>query len=94
MKKIQTSVWCGSNVEEFEDNIDNIKCHVILPENHDDIIKFSKKRCPFRHPSLLYKKSEIIKAGNYRQYYLCEDYDLYVRLLRNGCKCYNIQKPF
>lgn len=82
----------GTNVKEFENTIDNVNCKVILPEKQDNIYKFSKKRCPFRHPSLLYKKSEILKAGNYREFYLCEDYDLYVRLLRNGCKCYNIQE--
>ncbi|MDD3341525.1 MAG: glycosyltransferase [Bacilli bacterium] len=83
----------GSNVEEFEDNIKNINCHVLLPEFQNDIYNFSKKRCPFRHPSLLYKKSAVLKAGNYRKFYLCEDYDLYVRMLSSECKCYNIQEP-
>lgn len=83
----------GTNVEEFEGDIDNINCHVILPENPDEIYKFSKRRCPFRHPTLLYKKSSVIKSGNYREFYLCEDYDLYVRMLRSDCKCYNIQEP-
>ena len=83
----------GTNVEEFERNIKDIKSHVILPEKHEEIYKFSKKRCPFRHPTLLYKKSEVLNAGNYREFYLCEDYDLYVRMLRNKCKCYNIQEP-
>lgn len=83
----------GSNVEEFMDTIDNVNCHVVLPEYQDEILKFSKRRCPFRHPSLLYKKSEVLKAGNYRKYYLFEDYDIYVRMLRAGCKCYNIQEP-
>ena len=83
----------GSNVEEFNGDISNVSCHVILPEYHDDIYKFSKKRCPFRHPSLLYKKSAVMKANNYREFYLCEDYDLYVRMLTTGCKCYNIQEP-
>ena len=83
----------GSNVEEFMNTIDNVNCHVILPEYQDEIFKFSKRRCPFRHPSLLYKKSEVLKAGNYRKYYLFEDYDIYVRMLRAGCKCYNIQEP-
>lgn len=83
----------GTNVEEFEGDITNINCHVVLPEEHESIYKFSKKRCPFRHPSLLYKKSEVLNAGNYRKFYLCEDYDLYVRLLRANCKCYNIQEP-
>lgn len=83
----------GSNVEEFNDNIDNVISHVRLPEKHEEIYKFSKTRCPFRHPSLLYKKSEVLKAGNYVEFYLCEDYDLYVRMLRAECKCYNIQQP-
>ena len=84
----------GTNVDEFENNIDEVQCHVILPETPEEIYKFSKRRCPFRQPSLLYKKSEVLKAGNYRKFYLFEDYDLYVRMLRNNCKCYNIQEPF
>lgn len=83
----------GSNVDEFEGDITRVNCHVILPEFQDDIYKFSKKRCPFRHPTLLYKKNAVLNAGNYREFYLCEDYDLYVRMLRSGCKCYNIQEP-
>lgn len=83
----------GCNVEEFEGSIDNVNSHVILPETQEEIYKFSKKRCPFRHPSLLYRKSEVMKAGNYREFYLCEDYDIYIRMLKSGCKCYNIQKP-
>ena len=82
----------GSNVAEFEGNIKNVISFVILPEKQADIYKFSKRRCPFRHPSLLYKKSYVLKAGNYREFYLCEDYDLYVRMLSTGCKCYNIQE--
>lgn len=83
----------GTNVREFENDINNISCNVVLPEKHQEIYKYSKSRCPFRQPTLLYKKSEILKAGNYREFYLFEDYDLYVRLLKNGCKCYNIQEP-
>lgn len=82
----------GTNVSEFIDSIDNTICNVILPEENEEIIKFSKKRNPFRHPSIMFKKSEVIKAGNYREYYLCEDYDMWLRMIRNGCKCYNIQE--
>lgn len=83
----------GSNVEEFEGDINHVIASVILPEKQEEIFKFSKRRCPFRHPSLLYKRSSVLKAGNYRKYYLCEDYDLYTRLLQINCKCYNIQEP-
>lgn len=82
----------GTNVSEFIDSIDNVICNVILPETNEEIIKFSKKRNPFRHPSIMFKKSDVIKAGNYREYYLCEDYDIWVRMIRSGCKCYNIQE--
>lgn len=81
----------GTNVYEFNESINNIICKVILPETNEEILKFSKRRCPFRHPSIMYKKSSVIQAGNYREYYLCEDYDLWIRMIRNGCKCYNIQ---
>lgn len=83
----------GSTVNEFEDDIKHTISIVSLPEKHDDIINYAKKRCPFRHPSLLYKKTAVINAGNYRDYHLCEDYDLYTRMLQNGSKCYNIQQP-
>ena len=82
----------GSNVAEFIDNIENIVSYVKLPKKHSEITKFSKKRCPFRHSAILYKKSEVLSAGNYRDFPLYEDYDLYVRLIRNGCLCHNIQK--
>lgn len=83
----------GTNVNEFIDDINNVISYVELPETHGDIAKFSRKRCPFRHPSVLYKKEEVLNAGNYHDMYLCEDYDLYIRMLKNGCKCYNIQIP-
>ena len=81
----------GTNVSEFIDSIDNVVCDVILPATNEDIIKFSKSRNTFRHPSIMFKKSAVINAGNYREYYLCEDYDMWLRMIRNGCKCYNIQ---
>lgn len=82
----------GSNCAEFNDSIKNIKCHVVLPENDTDIKKFSRKRCPFRHSAIMYKKSAVIRAGNYREYYLFEDYDIYVRMIETGAKCKNLQE--
>lgn len=82
----------GTNVIEFVDNPENVISKVVLPENQEQIYEFSKKRNPFRHPSIMYKKSEVLKAGNYREYYLFEDYDMWVRMIRAGCQCYNIQE--
>ena len=83
----------GSNADEFSEEITNVLARVILPETNEEIIKFSKKRCPYRHSGIMYKKSEILRAGNYQECYLCEDYDLYARMELAGTKGYNIQEP-
>lgn len=86
----------GSNVDEFEGTVTNVISHVILPETPEEAIKFARRRCPVRHSSLLYKKSDIIAAGNYRNIFRLEDYDLAVRVLREipkrGGGIYNIQE--
>lgn len=82
----------GSNIAEFTDSIENIRAYRVLPENHNEIIKFAKKRNPFGHPSMLLRKSKILEAGNYRTYYLCEDYDMWIRMFQVNAKAYNIQE--
>lgn len=93
LHKIPDLSIIGSNACEFYDNIKNVVANVVLPETNDDIIKFSKRRCPYRHSGILYKKSKILEAGNYQECYLCEDYDLYARMEIVGAKGYNIQEP-
>lgn len=82
----------GSNVEEFIDNTDNVVSSVVLPEYHEEIVAFAKRRCPIRHPALMYKKSAVIKAGNYRNYRHAQDYNLIVHMIMSGAKLYNIQE--
>ena len=82
----------GSNIAEFTDSIKNIKAIRKLPEKNEEIKKFAKRRNPFGHPSLMLKKEKVLEAGNYRSYYLCEDYDMWIRMIQIGVKCYNIQE--
>ncbi len=82
----------GSNAAEFYDNIDNVVAKVVLPETNEEIVKFSKRRCPYRHSGIIYRRSKILEAGNYQECYLCEDYDLYARMEMKGAKGYNIQE--
>ena len=92
MKKNPHIDVVGCNVYEFSENIDNIVSTVTLPEISDDIVKFAKRRCPIRHPALMYKKSKVIEAGNYKDYIHAQDYNLIVHMILNGSKIYNIQK--
>lgn len=82
----------GSNVGEFVNNIDNIVSYRIVPSSNKEIYKYSKKRDPFSHPSIMFRKSKVIEANYYYSEYLFEDYDLWIRMLRNNARCYNIQE--
>jgi len=82
----------GSNVTEFTDSVANVISTRKMPETHEEILAFSYRRNPFAHPSVMIKKDATLAAGNYRSFKFCEDYDLWVRMILNGAKCYNVQK--
>lgn len=91
MKEQQVDI-IGSNIIEFVGDVSNTKNIRKVPQNNDDIIQFAKKRSPFNHPSVMYKKSAVIEAGFYEDYRYFEDYNLWVTMLHKGFKGYNIQK--
>lgn len=80
-------------VEEFAASTEIIEACRVLPEKQEDILVFAKKRNPFNHPCVMYKKSAVEAAGGYQDFYLLEDYFLWVRMLQRGFGGYNIQKP-
>lgn len=83
---------CSAWVDEFENNIENILSTRKLPEKHVDIKMYAKKRCPINHPVTMFRKSTVLAAGGYQHFPLFEDYYLWVRMLMNGSKFYNIQE--
>ena len=80
-------------VEEFSDTITNVSVRRIVPEHQNDIIAFAKKRNPFNHPCIMYKKSAVQAVGSYQDFYLLEDYYLWIRMLQHGFIGYNLQEP-
>lgn len=84
----------GTQVYEFVATPDEPITLSHLPLELDDIIKYSKRRNPFRHTPMMYKKSKVLEAGNYSSDYLYfEDWDLFNRMLSRGCKGQNIDLP-
>lgn len=49
-----------------------------------------KSRSPFNQMTVMFKKDEVLEAGNYKQFYHNEDYYLWVRMYLNGGNFYNI----
>ena len=84
---------CSGTVEEFSDSIEHIYASRVLPMTHDDIVKFSHSRNPFNHPCVMYRKSAVESVGGYKDFYLLEDYYLWIRMLQNGSIGYNFQEP-
>lgn len=82
----------GSNIVEFTNNINNLLNKRIVPETDQEIKKFVKRRSPFNHPSVMYRKSAVVKAGGYQHFEFFEDYFLWIRMIRSGCITYNIQE--
>lgn len=80
-------------VEEFSDTIDHVTVRRIVPEQQADILAFAKKRNPFNHPCIMYKKNDVEAAGGYQDFYLLEDYYLWIRMLQQGFIGYNLQEP-
>lgn len=83
----------GSSVYEFSKSLENPDNIRVLPLSHNDILTFAKSRSPFNHPSVMYKKQSIIDVGSYQDFYLLEDYHLWIRLLNKGYISENIKDP-
>jgi len=84
---------CSGIVEEFTTDPDVVDTRRVPPENNAEIVEFAKKRNPFNHPCVMYKKSAVEAAGSYQNFYLLEDYYLWLRMLMIGYQGYNIQEP-
>ncbi len=80
----------GTQAIEFVDDINKPVQYNKFPLNHDDIVNYAHKRNPYAHPSVIFNKKAVLKAGGYREVYLCEDYDLWIRMIMSGAKCANL----
>ena len=84
---------CSGIVEEFATDPNTVDTRRVPPETNAEIVEFAKKRNPFNHPCVMYKKSAVEAVGSYQDFYLLEDYYLWLRMLMAGYQGYNIQEP-
>lgn len=81
---------CGSHILEFEGSTDNIVSKRRVPLVNEEIWKYQKRRDGFNHMTVMYKKSSVLKAGNYQSCMLMEDTYLWARMFLTGCKAKNV----
>ncbi len=81
---------CSAWIDEFETDKEHVTSRRLLPERHEDIVRYAKSRCPVNHVAVVYKKSVVLGLGGYQGF--PEDYYLWVRMIMNGCRFYNVQE--
>jgi len=81
---------CGSQIDEFEHTPADAAHSRRVPCEHEEIARFAKSRNPINHMTVCYRKLAVLAAGNYQHAPLYEDYDLWVRMLLNGCRFANL----
>lgn len=83
----------GSNISEFNLQANDLKRKRVLPEKHSEIYEFAKFRCPINHPTVVFKKEDVLQVGNYSgELLLWEDYTLWVTMLSKGYIFHNLQE--
>lgn len=80
----------GSFVDEFYSSPSQVVSTRAVPEKHEDIYNFAKKRSAFNHPAVMYRKSKVLEFGGYADLRRNQDVDLFGRMLFAGCKAENI----
>lgn len=74
----------GGYADEFIDDPDHIRSVKTVPLDSQAIYRFGKRRNPFIHPTVMYKKSTIEALGGYSTLRRGQDIELFSRLLYQG----------
>lgn len=82
----------GTMIDEFYDVPSNIISSRMVPTEHKDIKEFMRRRSPFNHPAVMFKKSSVIKCGGYGELRRKQDLDLFSRMINSGCIAENINE--
>lgn len=80
----------GGMIEEFDDHTGKVIAARCVPQDYAGIRHYARRRSPINNVTAMYRKSAAVAAGGYRGLRRGEDYDLYLRMLINGCYAENL----
>ena len=80
----------GCLVKEFVGTPDNVVGKRDVPLDNVSIHKYARKRDPFNHPAVMYRKSKVMKYGPYGDYRKNQDTALWIEMLNNNCIASNV----
>lgn len=80
----------GGNISEFIEDPKKPVGYRVVPQSDIEIKKYLKKRCPFNQMTVMFKKSDVDKAGGYLDWFCNEDYYLWLRMYLERLKFANL----
>lgn len=83
----------GAWIEEFRDRPGDEGRFRRVPTDEAAIRRFARRRNPFNHMTVLFRREAALGVGNYQPFYLLEDYYLWYRFLRAGLPVANLPEP-
>lgn len=82
----------GTQIDEFIENPQNIVSSRVVPTTNEEIKKFARRRSPFNHPTVMYRKSALVQLKGYQTSGRKEDLDLFIRMVNHGYKARNLKE--
>lgn len=82
----------GTQIKEFIGVTSNVVSSRQVPCSYKEIRKFGRRRSPFNHPTVMFRKSAILRLGGYVAYGRKEDLDLFIRAINNNYYSENLSE--
>lgn len=83
----------GTWIDEFETRTGTHSRRIRkLPASSDAIRRMSIHRSPVNHVTAVFRRSSVLKVGNYQDFKGMEDYHLWIRMLLQGSRFHNMQE--
>ena len=92
LEKNNKAVLVGSAISEFEDNPKNPVMIKSVPVGRESIKRYSRRRNPFNHSSVMFRKTAVEEAGSYSEMRTNQDVELWIRMINTGYYLENISE--
>lgn len=83
----------GTGMFEFLDDVGTIVATRTPRTDPAEIAAYSRFADPFSHPTVVYRRSAVARAGGYLPLGLMEDYWLFARMIASGAAVGNLAEP-
>ncbi|HVZ82157.1 MAG TPA: glycosyltransferase [Terracidiphilus sp.] len=82
----------GTAIAEFDNDSNKPYAVRRLPSSNAELARFARWRNPLNHMSVMFRRSAVLSAGNYRPWIGFEDYHLWTRMLMAGSALHNLDE--